>query len=76
MATTKVEKKVLQVIQFLAYLNFCLSSQIVNLRIDNKRAISLTKNPKFYQKTKHIKVYQYQMRKSQAKKDGDFIYFY
>lgn len=56
MVITKAEKKALWVAQFLTYLGFCLPSQPVNLCMDNKGAISLIKNPKFYWKTKYIKV--------------------
>lgn len=56
MATTEAGKEVLWVAKFLAYLGFRLPSQLVDLRADNKGAISLTENPKFHRKTKHIKV--------------------
>lgn len=55
-AITEAGKEALWVARFLVYLRFCLSSQPVNLRANNKGAISLTKNPKFHWKTKHIKV--------------------
>ncbi len=48
MPITKVGKEALWVAQFLACLGFCLLSQLVDLRADNKGAISLTENPEFY----------------------------
>lgn len=56
MATTKAGKEALWVAQFLACLGFRLFNQPIDLYADNKGAILLTKNPKFHQKTKHIKV--------------------
>lgn len=56
MTITEVRKEALWVAQFLAYLDFCLPKQPVDLRIDNKRAILLIENSKFYRKTKHIKI--------------------
>lgn len=56
MAITKARKEALLVSQFLACLRFYLLSQPVNLRANNKGAISLIKNLEFHQKTKHIKV--------------------
>ena len=47
-ATTKAGKKALWVVQFLAYPGFRLPNQPVNLRANNKGAISRTKNPKFH----------------------------
>ena len=56
MAKIEAGKEALWVAQFLACLGFRLPSQPVNLRADNKRAISLTENPEFHRKTKHIEV--------------------
>lgn len=56
---TKVEKKALQVAQFLAYLKFYLSSLPADLCINNKKIISGKKNPEFFRKTKYIKVQLY-----------------
>lgn len=56
MAKMEAEKDALQVVQFLSCFGFCLPSQLVSLRADNKKAISPTKNHKFHQKTKHIKI--------------------
>ncbi len=47
MVTTEAGKEELWVAKFLACLGFCRPSQPVNLRTDNKWAISLTKNPRF-----------------------------
>lgn len=55
-ATCKARKEALWVSQFLAILSFQLLILLVDLYVDNKGAISLTKNPQFYQKTKYIKV--------------------
>ncbi len=56
MATTEAEKEELWVAPFLACLGFRLPSQPVDLRADNKGAISLTENSEFHRKTKHIEV--------------------
>ncbi len=56
MATTEAEKKVLWVAPFLDCLGFCLPSELVDIRADNKGAISLTENSEFHRKTKHIEV--------------------
>lgn len=56
MAVCKAEKEALWVFQFLAALGFWLPTLPVNLCIDNKEAIFLTGNPKFYQQTKYIEV--------------------
>ncbi len=45
MTTMGAGRKALWVAQFLACLRSCLPSQTVDLRADNKGAISLTKNP-------------------------------
>ncbi len=69
MATTEAGKEALRVARFLACLRFCLSSQPVDLRADNKGTISLTKNPEFHRKTKHIEVRWYWIREKVERKE-------
>ena len=52
----KAGKEALLILRFLAHLRFRLLTQLVDLRADNKRAISLIKNPEFYRQTKYIQV--------------------
>ncbi len=56
MATTEAEKEALWISRFLTSFVFWLPNQPVDLREDNKGAISLTGNPEFHRKTKHIEV--------------------
>ncbi len=56
MATTEAGKKALWISQFLTFLEFWLLNQPFDLRADNKKAILLTENSEFHQKTKHIEV--------------------
>ncbi len=56
MATTEAGKGALWISRFLTSLGFRLRNQLIALRADNRGAISLTKNPEFYWKTKHIEV--------------------
>ncbi len=56
MATTEAGKETLLVARFVACIGFHLPSQAVDLHADNKGAISLTENPEFHRKTKHIEV--------------------
>lgn len=61
MVACKAREKALQTSQFLSTLGFRLSTLLVDLHIDNKKAIYLIKNLKFYLKTKYIKVQYYQI---------------
>lgn len=54
--TTKAERKPYWIAQFLAALKYRLFDQQVSLKADNRRAILLTTNPKFYRRIKHIEV--------------------
>ena len=56
MAACKAGKEALWVFRFLAALHFRLSTLPVDLRVGNKGAISLTENPEFHRKTKHIEL--------------------
>ena len=56
MATTEAGKEALWISRFLTSVGFRLPNQPVDLRADNKGAISLTENPEFHRKTKHIEV--------------------
>ncbi len=56
MAACEAGKEALWVSQFLAALSFQLPTLPVDLRVDNKGAISLTENPEFQRRTKHIEV--------------------
>ncbi len=56
MATTEAGKEALWISRFLTSFGFWLPNQPVDLRADNKGAISLTENPEFHRKTKHIEV--------------------
>ncbi len=69
MVTTEAGKEALWVAQFLACLGFCPPSQPVELRSDNKGAISLTENSKFHRKTKHIKVRWHWIREKVERKE-------
>ena len=69
MVTVKAGKEALWVAQFLACLRFRLPSQPVDLLVDNKEAISLTENPKFYRKTKHIEVRWHWIREKVERKE-------
>ncbi len=55
-ATIEAGKEALWILRFLTSLRFWLHNQPVDLRLDNKKAILLTKNPEFNRKTKHIEV--------------------
>ncbi len=69
MAKTEVGKEALWVPQFLACLGFRLPSQPVDLRADNKGAISLTEKLEFHRKTKHIEVRWYWILEKIEQKD-------
>ena len=69
MATTEAGKEALWVSRFLACLGFRLPSQPVDLRADNKGAISLTENPEFHRKTKHIEVRWHWIREKVERKE-------
>lgn len=56
MAICEARNEALWVSQFLAAFGFQLPTLPVDLCIDNKVAISLTGNPEFYSKTKHIEL--------------------
>ncbi len=56
MAACEAGKEALWVSRFLAALGFRLPTLPVDLRVDNKGAISLTENPEFHRRTKHIEV--------------------
>ncbi len=53
----------------MACLGFRLPSQPVDLRADNKGAISLTENPEFHRKTKHIEVRWHWIREKVERKE-------
>ena len=74
MATKEAGKEALWVVRFLACLGFRLPSQPVNLRADNKGAISLTENPEFYRKTKDIEVRWHRIREKVERKDILILY--
>ena len=74
MATTEAGNEALWVVRFLACLGFRLPSQPVNLRADNKGAISLTENPKFYRKTKDIEVRWHRIREKVERKEILILY--
>lgn len=61
MAITDSKNEALWVAEFLTCLEFCFFCQFVNLRVNNNKTILQTNNPKFYQKTKNIKVYWHQI---------------
>ena len=69
MATTEAGKEALWVARFLACLGFRLPSQPVDLHADNKGAISLTENPEFHRKTKHIEVRWHWIREKVERKE-------
>lgn len=75
-AKIEAEKEVLWVAQFLTCFEFCPFSQPVNLRAKNKRAISLTKNLKFYSKTKHIKVCWHRIQEKVKQKEIAISYIF
>ncbi len=56
MAITKAGKESLWIARFLAFLEFKLPDQPINLRADNRGAIQPTTNPEFHRRTKHIEV--------------------
>lgn len=56
MAACKVEKEAIWISRFLIALGVQISTLLVKLHINNKEAISLIENPKFYQQTKYIEV--------------------
>ena len=64
MATCEARKEALWVSRFLAALGFRLPTLPVDLRVDNKRAISLTENPEFHRRTKHIEVRYHWIREN------------
>ncbi len=74
MATTEAEKEALWVARFLACLGFRLPSQPVNLCADNKGAMSLTENPEFHRKTKHIEVRWHWIREKVERKEIAIMY--
>ncbi len=76
MDTTEARKEALWVARFLACLEFRPPSQPVGLRADNKGAISLTKNPEFHRKTKHIEVRWHIIREKVERKDIVISYSY
>ena len=74
MATTEAGKEALWILRFLTSLGFRLPNQPIDLRADNKRAISLTENPKFYRKTKHIEVRWHWIQEKVERKEIAFSY--
>ncbi len=74
MATTEAGKKALWISQFLTCLGFRLSNQSVDLRSDNKGAISLTENPEFHRKTKHIEVRWHWIREKVERNEIVILY--
>lgn len=55
----KAKKKTLYIGQFLAALEYRLSSQLICLEANIRRAILITAIPKIYWRTKHIEVQYY-----------------
>lgn len=49
MSTTKAQKKVLQILQFLATLKYKLLGYLINFKLNNKEVILFIVNLKFYQ---------------------------
>lgn len=76
MITTEAGKEVLSIARFLACYKFRFPSQSINLCVNNKRAILLIENPKFYQKKSTLKYVGTGFEKKSSKKRFNFLHFY
>ena len=74
MATTEAGKEALWISWFLTSLRYQLPNPPIDLRTDHKGTISLTENPEFHRKTKHIEVRWHLIReKSRAERVCHFV---
>ena len=61
--TAKMSQWIAQVLRDMGYSSYIGDSQIrVDIRADNQRVITLTKNPHLYDRSRHINIYYYHIR--------------